>query len=135
MSDIRPLTHQEIFDTIWNDYVEGEYQISLKSNSSTTCVYRGPEGKRCFIGRFIPDHDYNPIWERKGGIRDLIADNSFVGSETAFLLSESYEDFLGELQDTHDLGSDKDDVKSYWRRELSSIAQDWNLTIPGGNNE
>lgn len=39
-----------------------------------SCRYRGPNGKKCAVGMFIPDELYNPLFEGAGAC-ELLQDN------------------------------------------------------------
>ena len=62
MSDIRPLTLQEIFDRIWEHFI---VQKNPRSMQGTNCVYQDGEGAGCAIGIFILDHEYDVSLEGK----------------------------------------------------------------------
>lgn len=48
---------------------------SITNSSGGDCVYRGPNGNKCAAGCFIPDKDYDPVFDRSGGLRvDLLPD-------------------------------------------------------------
>jgi hypothetical protein len=36
------------------------YSIIIEKDNHPTCAYRGPEGKKCAVGLFIPDNKYKP---------------------------------------------------------------------------
>lgn len=38
---------------------------SLAHETARTCLYRGPEGKKCAVGLFIPDDLYNSAFENR----------------------------------------------------------------------
>lgn len=68
--------------------IEAGAQQSVKEGTYT-CLYRGPNGAKCFIGMFIPDHVYTEELDSAPGalfnrlpeeIRNLFEDN-FPGYE------------------------------------------------------
>ena len=101
MSDIRPLTLQEIFDRIWEHFI---VQKNPRSMQGTNCVYQDGKGARCAIGIFLLDHEYDVSLENKT-LRYMI----LLAPETKLLLVGSEESLtyrrltqLTELQKTHD---------------------------------
>lgn len=44
---------------------KGQSKMSMFEGHSATCLYRGPKGKKCAVGLFIPDEVYSPGMEDK----------------------------------------------------------------------
>lgn len=40
------------------DYIEANFKGKSINSNGKTCLYRGPEGRKCAIGLFIPDEKY-----------------------------------------------------------------------------
>lgn len=108
-----------------------------------SCVYRGPNGLKCVIGIFIPDHLYNPSMEGNsvGGLRRNVKDalipediEEYLGDSTRVVrrLKELGTEgkalfFLNELQNIHDLPDNDENIVEVWRRLLRQFARDWGL--------
>lgn len=101
MSDIRPLTEQEVFNKVWEHFVvQGHVQSIHEANellnTSGMCMYKS-ENSKCAIGLFIPDEEYHASLEGNQIQKVLKSCPS-----TKVLLGGVSEDFLGSLQRTHD---------------------------------
>lgn len=53
-------TRQEIFDHVWKHFITEENPRSTSDRDTGSCMYRGPGGRRCAAGLFIPDDKYSP---------------------------------------------------------------------------
>lgn len=144
MSDIRPLTKQQCFDIVWNNYVLGDAGPGLLESSS--CVLRTPSGAKCFVGRLIPDHVYRPWMDSTTDLvmtpqallymppERLTPDQREAAEELRGIFdSEVTPDFLYRLQDCHDRGVYASDCHKAWRGELEAFARNEGLRIPEGN--
>lgn len=70
-----PETLQDYFDIAWNHAVVEKQPPSARPYGS--CLYRGPNGTRCFIGAAIPDEKYHPILEGHFAI-DVLRDIDMI---------------------------------------------------------
>tara|TARA_R100000234_G_C4986113_1_gene173310 strand:+ start:400 stop:828 length:429 start_codon:yes stop_codon:yes gene_type:complete len=97
------------------------------------CLYRGPDGAKCFVGVMIPDIDYNPNWD----------DPNTEAKDAYELVSE--EDLTIDLMDKEEgaealVGLQKiHDNDNMWTADrkkfigwgaLKSWAKKWSLTLP-----
>jgi hypothetical protein len=136
MSDIRPLTLQEIFDITWEKYIVNDIPKVAKTETyrgKSICAYRDSEGNKCFIGQFISDHEYNESYEAKS-IAVLYNDIPFRNTEARLLLSEIHPNILSKFQSAHDIALKMRAparIKTTWRRGLQTLAKTYGLTIPG----
>ena len=93
------MNRQEVFNTV-KEHLLRQGTRSIWHYSSSTCLYRGPEGRKCAIGCLIPDEYYQPSMEG-------IAIDSFRG-EFDYVLSylgvncDDDIEFLQDLQNVHD---------------------------------
>lgn len=53
------MTAQEVFDAVATHLLTQNAR-SVTEDSPGTCLYRGPEGRKCAIGALIPDSLYRP---------------------------------------------------------------------------
>jgi hypothetical protein len=60
------------------------------------CMYRGPDGAKCFAGHFVPDAEYDPVIENK------FAHTIFAR------LSGTDQRFMDDLQRLHDYAARED---------------------------
>lgn len=110
------MTNQEAFDTMVR-HARAQREKSL-DELHQTCLYRGPRGLMCFVGKLIPDADYRKEWDEAGTsvkrIKHLVP-----------CLTNVSGDLLEDMQLTHDhipvLG---------WEGKFSYIATDYHLTLP-----
>ena len=49
------MTDQEFFNKVW----ERAKDPRVASGTGGTCMYRAPDGLRCFVGECIPDAEYD----------------------------------------------------------------------------
>lgn len=78
-------------------HVKAEFKgKSTKGRNSEVCLYRGPNGKKCAVGMFIPDEKYSPSMENKSAL-GLSNDHEYV--DTTLPLSFHGMD---SLQSVHD---------------------------------
>lgn len=107
------LTKQEIFDKCAKHLLT-QMAKSAKEGSKI-CLYRGPHGRKCAAGIFIPDELYDRGME--GGSCMSLP----VSTATGFSSDQSV--FLRELQYIHDDFDPED-----WYIELQSFAREHNLS-------
>ena len=105
------LTNQDLFNAAWE-----QSKLKTKSTDGAVCLYRGPNGAKCFIGAAIPDERYDPSIERRS--------MSYALAKTS-LTADDWR-FARELQVIHDFT----DV-SKWDQLLRGLAKEYSLTIPG----
>ena len=98
MSDIRPLTKQEVFDQVWDYFVVQGHPQSIYYDTSGfgSCMYRS-ENSKCAIGIFIPDDEYSISLEGTG--TDIILE---LCPTPNVLLATVQGPFLERLQEIHD---------------------------------
>lgn len=60
---------QEMLDRVIEHVKSPDFKFSFREQTDeegqkeAKCLYRGPDGTRCFIGLFIPDEYYDPEWD------------------------------------------------------------------------
>lgn len=85
---------------------------SIKTGTKDVCMYRGPDGKKCGVGLFIPDPLYDPIFEGRSaeGLKDAIGLNG-LPEQVAKLYPEILAAFplklegMQKIQNKHDEAS------------------------------
>ena len=133
MGDVRPLTNQEILSRIYSEFVLNEKEqclglVTVGKDTAECCMYRNKKGNQCFIGYFIPEHEYSPNLEAKGmsskGERDCFFR---LAPETKARLDDGTESrmrFLAKLQKIHDGGGPQ-----AWYSELRALAAKYGLEM------
>lgn len=90
------------------DKMKAHIKLEFKGKSEDAkgnCLYRGPNGKKCAVGIFIPDDRYHPSMDsnsNNGGVSISLLMRKFDLSDI-MPLGELY---LYDLQRTHDNSSD-----------------------------
>jgi hypothetical protein len=108
-----PQDPQVVFDIV----VEHALRQNCRSTSldnSNDCMYRGPNGTKCFAGALIPDDKYLPSFEGRGWIT-LIA-KGCVESQNRELISA--------LQEIHDCYATK-----RWPEKLRELGKEKGLNV------
>lgn len=112
------MTYQEIFNKVVAHADKQKEQCQRKFDG--LCLYRGPNGKSCFIGALIKDEDYKEEMENKSVSRlftnkllprDYFGENIELG-------------FLEELQDIHDINSPNE-----WQSRFERFAKKYDLSF------
>jgi hypothetical protein len=111
------MTDQTMFDTVVTHLLT---QNSTSIGIGGTCLYRGPDNKRCAIGCLIPDEMYTKALEYKP-VRILV-ENPALNSEIATYLSQFNLDLLIRVQQVHDAYQPKD-----WYLILRNVAAQFKL--------
>ncbi len=110
------ITKQEGFNKAVAGLASQGFQQSI---SGETCLYRGPDGRRCGIGWLIENKDYKSILEgRSVDDADVMA--------AANINDQEDRHFFYRLQKAHDKALSPDAMK----RMLRFLAQDYNLEVP-----
>ena len=138
MSDIRPITEQEMFDRVWTHFVIEEKPRSAETSGDLfACRYRSKDGSRCAVGLFILEHEYAINIE--GFSIGVLLDSM---PETKVLLGSLDSTFLDSMQAAHDghpsevwkcanklvATGAQEDVEG----RLRIVADTYYLRIPGG---
>lgn len=117
---------QPIFDkTVEHLANQGERSIGKWFIAGNNCLYRGPKGRKCAVGIWIPDDEYNPNFEGDS-LGDLIVDLQYQPPviREAGVHREQAITLLCRMQTAHDdTSSDVDHLKD----QLRIIACDFNL--------
>jgi len=120
------MTPQEVFDTVVaHARAQGcKALVEVRDEdgeTDTQCVYRGPDGTRCFVGALIPDNVYHSDMEGKSA--DTLMRRGLIPS-----LDELTGEFVRQLQLIHDAW-----LPHTWEEQFSSFARGWGLvyTPPG----
>ena len=113
------MTDQTMFDTVVTHLLT---QNSVSMNDTGTCVYRGPDNKRCAIGCIIPDEMYTVDLEGKEV--KILVNNSFLSTDLTSYLLQFNTNLLIRLQQVHDAHNPKS-----WYTELEKVAAQFNLNF------
>jgi len=112
------MKNQEIFDKA---YLGLKSQGFIRSVSSgISCVYRGPEGRKCAVGWLIPDEKYDPKFDTE------IWGFQRIFKEIRISISQQQDFLIEELRFCHDSSRQPETM----RNKLHTIAKDFNLKIP-----
>lgn len=111
--------HQETF----NQVVKFALKQNDKSIEFGTCLYRGPDNTRCFVGAFIPEDLYDKSMEGKDA-EDLINQFPELYNHLSIYQLELYEaiEFWGRMQGIHD-----DYEISGWSTQFEKYATEYKL--------
>jgi len=85
--------------------------------NTEACMYRAPDGVRCFIGLAISDKDYSP--EIEGSTVQMLHESGRLFSD----LTNADLEFLEELQSIHD-----GETPERWERAFADLAEQYGLT-------
>jgi len=112
------LTLQETFDKVATHLL----RQNARSESATTCLYRGPNGLKCAVGCLIDDAVYSP--EIEGfAVKDVACIKSAL-RKSGVPTGRKAMDLLVNLQVLHDRFQ-----PVLWREELAKIATDFDLKM------
>jgi len=138
IENIRPLTHQEVFDIALRTMRNRNY-IKSVDEYGDTCMYRSSIGP-CAIGACIPDALYEPEIESGtrygGGIGALMHHDIFPQIQKLFSICNVR--LLKEIQYCHDSISElwsKYQKKEVFENTMYKIAQIYNLQFTGLNEK
>lgn len=134
-------TYQEIVDTLYRDYVVGDYEAGRHPKWGCAYGVRGDSGKRwrtkacCAIGRFIPKRKrYDALLDFSGGVADLAADEPELLEEVFGETSDEDIEFLGSMQECHDLAVDANGIDRIGMgAALKMDCKTFGLEYPGSN--
>ena len=135
------MTPQEVFDKVARHLLTQNERSTISEpindqirgmHIRTWCAYRSPRGLKCAVGCIIPDDVYTPDIEGDS-IRVLIDRAAGASSRNGFSLTDKQTAFFRDIQDSRHLLSklqSMHDVEdpSTWRRSLSTIARNFNLS-------
>lgn len=116
------IDRQQIFNTAYRGLASQGF-IQSAAPKTGTCLYRGPEGRRCALGWCIPDENYRQELE------GLTIDDypSILEDALGFPdLPENDIQFLVDLQTYHDQSTDPDKMKL----RLADLANTYGLEVP-----
>lgn len=115
--DINTMTAQEVFDA------SGCHLIRQGAQSVTplTCAYRGPEGRMCAAGIFIPDDVYAKHADPDSEFGNALEAQSWSVLAKQLGLS-AHTELVQELQVVHDDADDPYDFVEYVMLELRYMA-------------
>jgi hypothetical protein len=109
---------QALFDFISNHLL----RQGKKSNDLTSCLYRGPGGRKCAVGCVIPDELYSDAMERKS-TGQLIVLSASNGYKLPWYIIR-YRNFLEEFQAIHDVAR-----ISQWKDHLIELGKRHKLDL------
>ncbi len=109
-------TRQTLFDTVVK---HAATQGCRAQNDAGDCMYRGPHGRKCFVGALIPDERYTPEREGKGVRVQNVNHAAQLDGDFGPLSS-----MANDLQLIHDRTA-----PVHWRRDLEDYADEHDLTF------
>lgn len=101
------MTKQEAFNIVCEKLAEQKY----KSSDEGSCLYRGPEGRKCGVGWLIPDDEYRIDFDNSTFFN---IDTVIKASPTLSSIPDGYS-FLGDIQEAHDDSYGLAEVQEYFR--------------------
>jgi hypothetical protein len=113
------LTNQEIFERVYAHAMKQGKQALGEDGRS--CMYRAPDGSRCFAGCLIADRHYDPAFERDATYCPRVRD-ALISSGVPMRQIETLK-LVYDLQAAHDRPFDGDDSISCWRERLTEVAK------------
>ena len=110
---------QSIFNVVWERAKDKRKSVDRAPILASgvygdRCMYRSPDGLKCFAGALIPDEAYRPEWEGKMSVNVPCFDQ-FQEART----------LIRQLQVIHD-----DDHPDNWEYELRVVAKRFGLEVP-----
>jgi len=107
------LTLQDAFDTVVRHLAQqGQRSVHRSPHGDGLCRYRGPHGRKCAIGIFIPDSHYD------GAMEELPVEDVMIRDYRIDITHPSLTQLLSHLQGAHDRSATPGDVQ----RALSEVA-------------
>lgn len=114
-------TKQETFDIVVAHFLQmrgpsvAHHRSKTTGAGGETCLYRSPDGNKCFAGVLIPDEEYYPEMEGADATSHIV---------TFALRRLGYDvDFVRELQKCHD-DQIIYDISGEWRENTLSALKD-----------
>jgi hypothetical protein len=108
-----PQDPQVVFDIVVEHALRQNCRSTTFGNSNV-CMYRGPNGTKCFAGALIPDDKYLPSFEGRGWITLIAA--RYVESHNRELISA--------LQEIHDCY-----ITERWPEKLRELGKEKGLNV------
>lgn len=120
------MNKQEIFDAV----VTHHFAQKAKCAEDDLCMYRGPEGRKCFVGALISDEDYRPSMDdgsKPTGIEAMVSEYPHLPQ---WMRDEV--EFLTKLQHVHDRNTDTGRFLTPWFErvayDLWHVADEYGLS-------
>jgi hypothetical protein len=126
---LNPKTNQQAFNMAFRAIIK---QRGPSINSEGTCVYRGPHGRRCAAGHFIPDNLYTPSMENRN------VNNESVQAALPKLFAEDSFNFIASLQRAHDEAAfefrargknSRKTFRSFYEGWMLEVAREYRLNV------
>jgi hypothetical protein len=117
IDDLAPLHAQSLFDRIVRGVRRQGYKRA--EGDGEACMYRDPQGVRCFVGLVISDREYSADIEGQT-VQALHESGRLFSDLTAADL-----EFLEDLQAVHD-----DEPPERWEECFVELAEDYGLSYP-----
>jgi hypothetical protein len=119
------MTAQEIFSVVWERAKDQNFAVDTPETG--VCMYRAPNGLKCFVGDLIPDDIYHKGIENHSA-EELINNRNACAR---FFTAEDLEidiaiEFILSLQSVHD----KTEDPAEWPNDLIDIARSYSLRVP-----
>jgi len=95
---------QHTYDTIIDHLNNGGKQSAkaLRDGLGAKCLYRGPDGAKCFIGLMIPDDKFEHEWDSGKSALDLVYEDKIIVEDSGKTGSAHQLKCLQQIHDTKD---------------------------------
>jgi hypothetical protein len=107
-------TQQHLFNTIVAHARGMAHKAEQPDGGGSACVYRAPDGGKCFVGALIPDEVYTPEMDTPEWSIGQVLEAIGLRQHLSLLLT---------LREVHDCDAMED-----WERDFEIIARRFNLT-------
>lgn len=130
------MDNQTAFNLVWErakDQRKATVRIPDTYDSGGSCVYRSPNGLKCFAGVLIPDELYQPTFENT--VISGLVENKSQDRDRPFPpediqpLQAHLADCSTRLLDRFQTIHDSYEV-SEWESRLMDLAREFNLSVP-----
>lgn len=116
------MTEQEAFDRALNG-IRSQGGPSMRQRESgyvMRCIYRSSDGRKCAVGWLIPDEKYDPDFDDKYSLEDLVDELGLDQGEGAPTLA-----LLRQLQEAHDEAAIKypNQFMERWEERMKRLAE------------
>jgi len=74
------VSSQYVYTTVFNHLKNGGRQSAVPhaNGIGSKCLYRGPDGAKCFIGLLIPDDKFEHEWDNGKSALDLVHEGKII---------------------------------------------------------
>jgi len=133
------MNKQEIFNRVYRGLLAQKYASGdVDTNNVFSCRYHDSAGRKCAIGQFIPDCEYDNVFEGFAFTWKPLCDIIVEQLEVAYIQDKL--ELLRELQIAHDRWFPRAGTTEYqrhvdsWKVQMQEIAYQYGLTVPTDEN-